>query len=193
MKVLALNGSPQRDGNTAASIGIVLAGLEKHGIETELVQVGGSLLHGCKACYACHMTKSGRCAVTSDPMNEWIEKMMTADGILLGSPVYFYDVSSEMIALIDRAGFVARGNDRMFKHKVGAALVVKRRTGAVHALDTLNHFFSSMQMFIVGGSNNLIADKAVGVENDAEGIRNMQILGENMALLLKMRNSFQYL
>ena len=191
MKVVAFNGSPRREGNTAASIGLVLAELEKQGIKTEMVQVGGGLLHGCTSCYSCHKTKSGRCAITSDSMNEWIEKMMTADGILLGSPVYFYDVSSEMIALIDRAGFVARGNDRMFKHKVGASIVVLRRIGAVHALDTMNHFFSTMQMFLVGGSNNVIADRGGNVADDAEGVRNMKMLGENMALMLKMRDAYK--
>lgn len=191
MKVVAFNGSPRRNGNTAASIRIVFDELEKHGIETELVQVGGELLHGCTSCFSCHKTKSGRCVVSSDSVNEWIGKMMDADGILLGSPVYFYDVSAEMIALIDRAGFVARGNDRMFKHKVGTSLVVMRRIGAVHALDTMNHFFSTMQMFIVGGSNNVIADRDGDVADDAEGVQNMKMLGANMALMLKMRNSYR--
>ena len=191
MKVVAFNGSPHKDGNTAASIRIVFGELEKQGIKTELIQVGGNLLHGCKACYSCHKTKSGRCAITTDPMNEWIGKMMEADGIILGSPVYFYDTTSEMVALIDRAGFVARGNDRMFKKKVGAAVVVLRRIGAVHTLDTLNHFFMTMQMFIVGGTNNAVADRGGNVENDEEGVRNMKVLGENMALLLKMRDSYE--
>lgn len=167
------------------------AELEKQGIETEIVQVGGELLHGCTSCFSCQKTKSGLCAVTSDRMNEWIGKMMEADGILLGSPVYLNDVTSEMIALIDRAGFVARSNGRMFKHKVGASVVAMRRVGAVHALDTMNHFFLIMQMFIVGGSNHVVADRDCDVNNDAEGLRNMRSLGANMALLLKMRNSYR--
>ena len=189
IKVIAFNGSPRKDGNTAAIIKLVFDELEKHDIETEFIQVGGELLRGCTSCYSCHKNKSKRCAITADYLNEWIEKIGTADGIILGSPVYFSDVTPEMKALIDRVGFVARANDRMFKQKAAAAIVAVRRNGAIHALDTMNHFFSAMQMFIVGGSNNVIANKIGDVENDAEGLQNMKTLGENMALLLKMMNS----
>ncbi len=186
MKVIAFNGSPRPNGNTAASIQIALNELEKHGIETELIQVGGVLVRGCTSCYHCYKNKVKKCTVTSDPLNEWIEKIIAADGIILGSPVYFNDVTAEMKALIDRAGFVARANGRMYKHKAGAAVVAVRRVGAVHALDTMLHFFLAMQMFIVGGSNTVIADTIGDVEKDGEGIRNMKTMGENMALLLKM-------
>ncbi len=191
MKVVAFNGSPRRDGNTAAIIKIVFAELEQHGIETEFVQVGGSLVRGCTSCYSCVQNKLTRCAVTDDSLNEWIEKMMAADGIILGSPVYFLDVTSEMKALIDRAGFVARANNRMFKQKAGAAVVAVRRNGAVHALGTMLNFFSAMQMFIVGGTNNVIADKIGDIEQDEEGLRSMRVLGDNMALLLKMMNAYR--
>lgn len=190
MKVVAFNGSPRKNGNTAAIIKIVFAQLEKHGIETELVQVGGVLKQGCTACNFCHKNKIKRCAITDDPLNDWIEKIMTADGIILGSPVYFNDVTSEMKALIDRAGYVGRANDRMYKHKIGAAIVAVRRNGAVHTIDTMLHFLLNMQTFIVGGSNNVIANKIGDVEKDVEGVQNMQMLGENMALLLKMTNSY---
>ena len=133
MKVVGFNGSPRKNGNTADSMRIIFGELEKRGIETELVQVGGCLLHGCAACYSCRKNKLQRCAITSDPVNEWIEKIIAADGIILGSPVYFNDVTSEMKALIDRAGFVARANERMYDQKAGAAFVTLRRTGAVHA------------------------------------------------------------
>ena len=190
MKVVAFNGSPRKNGNTAAIINVVFAELEKHGIETELVQVGGVLKQGCTACNSCYKNKSKSCAVTGDPLNDWIEKIIAADGIIFGSPVYFNDVTSEMKALIDRAGYVARANDRMYKHKVGAAVVAVRRNGAVHALDTMLHFFLNMQMFIVGGSNNVIANKIGDVEKDTEGLQSMKTLGENMALLLKTMNSY---
>ena len=190
MKVVAFNGSPRPNGNTATIIKLVFAELEKNGIETELVQVGGVLKQGCTACNFCHKNKTKSCVVTVDPLNDWIDKIMAADGIIFGSPVYFNDVTSEMKALIDRVGYVARANDRMYKHKVGAAVVAVRRNGAVHALDSMLHFFLNMQMFIVGGSNNVIANRIGDVEKDGEGLQNMRILGENMALLMKMVNFY---
>jgi Multimeric flavodoxin WrbA len=191
MKVVAFNGSPRPDGNTAAILKIALNELEQCGIETEIVQVGGTAIRGCTACYSCQKNKTRFCAVKSDPLNDWIEKMINADGIILGSPVYFHGVTSEMKALMDRTGFVANANGRMFRQKIGAAVVVLRRNGAISALDSMIHYLSAMQMFIVGGSNNVIASQVGDVEKDAEGIRNMRTLGENMALLLKMKNSYQ--
>ena len=191
MRVVAFNGSPRKNGNTAQIIKLAFAELEKQGIETELVQVGGVLKQGCTGCNYCHKHKSKGCVISSDPLNEWIETIAAADGIILGSPVYFNDVTSEMKALIDRAGYVARANDRMYKHKVGAAVVAVRRNGAVHALDTMFHFLSNMQMFIVGGSNNVIANRIGDVEKDTEGRQNMQTLGENMSLLLKAMNAYR--
>lgn len=191
MKVVAFNGSPRRDGNTAYILHLVLDGMKSRGIETEFIQVGGESIRGCSACYFCHDTRSTSCAITSDPVNEWIAKMMSADGIILGSPVYFNDVTTEMKALIDRAGFVARANDRMFRRKAGAAVVAVRRNGAVHALDTLVHFFSAMQMYIVGGSNNVIANKIGEAAQDEEGMQNMKTLSGNMALLLEMMEKYR--
>lgn len=190
MRVVAFNGSPRTHGNTAAIIKLVFSELEKQGIETELVQVGGILKQGCTGCNYCHKNKSAGCVIANDPLNEWIEKIAAADGIILGSPVYFNDVTSEMKAFIDRAGYVARANDRMYKHKIGAAVVAVRRNGAVHALDTMFHFLSSMQLFIVGGSNNVLANRIGDVEKDFEGLQNMQTLGINMALLLKALNAY---
>lgn len=190
MKVVAFNGSPRQKGNTAEIIKIVFEELEKQSITTELVQVGGTLLRGCTSCYGCYKNKTKRCVITDDPVNEWIEKMLSADGIIIGSPVYFYDMTSEMKALIDRAGFVGRSNGRMYKQKVGAAVAVMRRAGAVHALDSMTHFLSSMQMYIVGGTNHVMSDKIGDVIKDDEGVRSMKTLGQNMALLLKMRDAY---
>ncbi len=190
MKVVAFNGSPRKNGNTAKIIEVVFKELEQQNIETELVQVGGVLLRGCTSCYSCYKNKTKRCVITDDPVNEWIEKMLLADGIILASPVYFYDMTSEMKALIDRAGFVGRSNGRMYKQKVGAAVVALRRAGAVHALDSMSHFLSNMQMYIVGGTNHVLADQIGDVVKDDEGIRSMKTLGQNMALLLKMRDAY---
>src|SRR4030042_2363899 len=150
MKGIAFNGSPRRDGNTALVIGHVFGELEKHGIETELVQIADKTVRGCIACERCAVNKDRRCAVTDDAANECIEKMLGADGIILGSPSYFQDVTSQMKALIDRAGYVSRSNGRMFKKKVGASVVAARRSGAIHTLDTMDHFFLSGEMVIVG-------------------------------------------
>ncbi len=191
MKVVAFNGSARKDGNTAILVRHVFAELEKEGIETEMVQLAGRTIHGCIACGQCFKNKDQRCAVKDDIANDCIEKMLAADGIILASPTYFADVTSEMKALIDRAGYVARANDDMLKRKVGAAVVAVRRAGAIHAFDTMNHFFLISQMLIPGSSYwNVGIGRAKGeVEKDEEGLKTMQTLGQNMAWLLKKTNA----
>jgi multimeric flavodoxin WrbA len=184
MKVVAFNGSPRKDGNTSILIQHVFNELEKQGMETELVQLSEKELRGCIACYKCEENKDQHCAVKSDAANEYIEKMLGAEGIILGSPVYFNDVTSEMKALIDRAGFVSRANGRMFKNKVGAAVAAVRRAGAVHTLDTMNHFFLSGEMIIVGRSIGVGREKGE-VEKDEEGMQLVKSLGQRMGWLLK--------
>lgn len=187
MKVVAFNGSPRKGGNTAQLVEVVFQELQQAGIETELVEMAGTHPHGCIACEQCWQRQDRRCAVTSDPMNEWIGKMAEADGILLGSPTYFADVTTEMKALIDRAGFVAGANGDMFRRKVGATVVAVRRGGAIHAYDTINHFFLISQMIVPGSSywNLGIGLKPGDVQTDEEGLGTMRTLGQNMAWLLK--------
>ena len=191
MKVVAFNGSARKDGNTAILVRRVFSELENEGIETELVQLAGQPIHGCAACGQCFKNKDRRCAVNDDIVNSCIEKMLAADGIILASPTYFADLTSETKALIDRTGFVARANDDMFKRKVGAAVVAVRRAGAMHAFDSINHFFLISQMIIPGSSYwNIGVGRAKGeVERDEEGLRTMQTLGQNMAWLLKKINA----
>lgn len=184
MKVVALNGSPRKDGNSFILIKAVFRELEKEGIKTELLQLSEKEIRGCIACYKCRENRDQRCAVKTDAANEYIEKMAQADGILLGSPVYFTDVTAEMKALIDRAGFVSRANGGMYRNKVGAAVVALRRTGAIHTLDTLNHFFLSGEMIIVGRGIGMGRDKG-DVERDEEGMQAVKTLGQRMAWLLK--------
>ncbi|HOX45986.1 MAG TPA: flavodoxin family protein [Myxococcota bacterium] len=187
MRVVAWNGSARKDGNTAHLLRAVLQELEKAGIETELVQLAGQPLRGCTACYRCAERKDRRCAVTSDRLNEHIEKLLAADGILLGSPTYFTDVSAEMKALIDRAGMVGKFNGNAYRRKAGAAVVAVRRAGAMHAFDTLNHFFTIAEMIVPGASywNVGIGRNPGEVESDAEGMETMRCLGRNMAWLLE--------
>jgi multimeric flavodoxin WrbA len=186
MKVVAFNGSARKGGNTAQLVQVVFAELARAGMETEVVELAGTHPHGCIACGQCFARKDQRCAVTSDPLNTWIAKMVEADGIIFASPTYFADVSTEMKALIDRAGFVAKANGDLFRRKVGAPVVAVRRGGALHAVDTINHFFLISQMIIPGSSYwNFAVGREVGdVQQDAEGLRTMRTLGENMAWLL---------
>ena len=191
MKVVAFNGSPRKDGNTAILTNLVLKELEKEGIETELVQFHGINLHGCIACYQCFNNKDKHCAVKDDVLNLYIDKMLEADGIILATPTYFSDVTAELKALIDRAGMTATANGDMFTRKVGAAVVAVRRAGSMHAFDTINHFFFKGQMIVPGSCYwNMGIGRNIGdVESDEEGIRTMQILGRNMAWLLKKLHS----
>ena len=187
MKVVAINGSARKDGNTAILINYVFAELESEGIQTELIQLAGKKIRGCIACYKCWNNKDKQCSVKDDFANECIGKMTEADGIILGSPTYFSDVTTEMKALIDRAGFVSRANDFLFKHKVGAAVVAVRRAGATHVFDSINHLFLISQMIVPGSIYwNIGMGREKGeVEKDEEGIQPMKILGQNMAWLLK--------
>jgi multimeric flavodoxin WrbA len=186
MKVVAFNGSGRKDGNTAILLRVVLDELNKEGIETELIQLAGSPLPGCIACYKCFQNKDKKCAVTNDKLNEYLAKMMEADGIILGSPVYYADATAAIKALIERCGLVSTANGGLFTHKVGAAVAAVRRAGAIRTFDTLNHFFQYCQMFIVGSTywNVGIGRDPGQVKEDAEGIRTMENLGRNMAWLL---------
>jgi len=187
MKVVAFNGSGRKDGNTAILIGHAFKPLEESGIETEMVQLAGNAIRGCIACYKCRETQDGRCAITGDIVNDCIARMVEADGIILGSPTYFADVSAEMKALIDRAGFVTRGSGNVLRRKVGAAIIAVRRGGEIHAFDTINHFFLISQMIVPGSSywNFGMGMHPGDVENDAEGVETMTTLGENIAWLLQ--------
>lgn len=187
MKVVAFNGSARKDGNTAILVRQVFAELEKEGIETEMVQFAGQTIRGCIACRGCFKNKDQRCVIETDIVNDCIAKMVAADGILLASPTYFADVSTEMKALIDRAGYVAKANAEMFRRKVGAAIVAVRRGGEIHAFDSMNHFFLISQMIIPGSCywNMGFGLNQGEVEQDEEGLRTMQLLGQNMAWLLK--------
>jgi len=190
MKVVAFNGSPRKEGNTSLSIKTVFEELEKEGLETELVQLGGANIRGCRACYKCFENKNLKC-IQKDDLNGFIEKMIGADGIIIGSPTYFANVSTEVKALIDRAGLVSRANDYLLKRKVGAAVVAARRAGATHVYSSINYFFGISQMIIPCSSYwNLAYGRNPGeVLNDEEGMATFRDLGRNMAWLLKKIHS----
>ncbi|HZL53806.1 MAG TPA: flavodoxin family protein [Terracidiphilus sp.] len=186
-KVVAFDGSARKGGNTSILLKYVLKELENEGIETELIEMSGTKIHGCLACRECSKRKGHRCGQTGDMGNAYIEKMEQADGILLGTPTYVADISPEIKALMDRACLVSKANGGMFQRKVGAAVVAVRRAGAIHAFDALNHFFLLSEMIVPGSSywNIGIGLEAGDVERDEEGIRTMRVLGQNMAWLLK--------
>ncbi|HNW52194.1 MAG TPA: flavodoxin family protein [Prolixibacteraceae bacterium] len=191
MKVVAFNGSPRKEGNTSILIHTVFDVLNEQGIDTELVPIGNKAIHGCTACRKCSEFKDQKCHIKNDLLNECIAKMVEADGIIIASPVYFADVNTETKALIDVAGCVTRANGHSLARKVGAGIVVARRAGLVHSLDSINNFFLINQMIVPGSSYwNVAFGNAPGeVLNDTEGIQIMKKLGENMAWLLKKINS----
>ena len=191
MKVVAFNGSPRKGGNTSILLAQVLEELKKEGVETELVELAGKNVQGCVACFKCFDHKNRQCAVKNDDLNECVEKMLAADGILLGSPTYFADVCAKLKALIERAGMVARANDDMFKRKAGAGVVAARRAGSVHTFDSINHFFLIGQMIIPGSIywNMGIGREPGAVRSDEEGMQIMAALGRNMAWLLRKLNA----
>lgn len=187
MKVVAVCGSARKKGNTSLLIQAVFEPLMESGIECELIELAGKNIRGCTACGKCTAKRDGKCWGRRDDGNDVIERMASADGLILGSPVYFADVSSEIKAIMDRAGYVGRAKREMFARKPGAAVVAVRRAGAIHTFDTLNHFFSIAEMVTVGSSywNIGIGRERGDVEGDAEGMRTMRRLGENMAWLLE--------
>ena len=150
MKVVAINGSPRKNGNTALLIQEIFKMLENEGIETELIQLGNKKVHGCTACGICKEKKDGKCHIKNDALNQCIEKMVEADGAIIGSPVYFADVTTEIKALIDVAAYVTRASGHLLKRKVGAAVIAVRRGGALHAFESINNFFLINQMIVPG-------------------------------------------
>jgi len=187
MKVVGINSSPRKESNTALLIGYVFEELNREGIETELIQIGGRRISGCRACYKCFQNADRHCSIKTDVVNACIDKMAEADGIVLGSPTYFSNVNAEMKALIDRSGLVSTANGGMYQHKVGAAVTAVRRAGALPTYDAMNHFFLYSQMFVAGSTywNLGIGMNPGDVEKDEEGVRTMRNLGRNMAWLLE--------
>jgi multimeric flavodoxin WrbA len=187
MKVVAFNGSPRKHGNTQQAIELVFEELKKENIATELISIGGKPLHGCTACYECFSRKDRQCVITNDNLNSYLARMIEADGIIIGSPVYFSNMTPEVKALIDRVGLVARANDNMLRRKVGAAVVVVRRAGATFTFSAINFFFFISEMIVPGSTYwNLAIGREPGeIQGDEEGLTTFRRLGQNMAWLLK--------
>jgi multimeric flavodoxin WrbA len=189
MKVVAINGSPHKEGNTYHALKMVGSKLEENGIGMEIIHIGDKAVRGCIACGKCGKSRDEKCSITTDPLNEWIQKMKDADGIILASPVYYSGIPGTMKCFLDRAFYVSGSNGGLFRHKAGAALVAVRRTGGSSTLDSLNHYLTYSEM-ILATSNywNVIHGRIPGeVEEDLEGKQVMEVVGNNLSWLLKMR------
>ena len=187
MKAIAINGSPRSGGNTEIMLKKVLEPLEAAGWSTEYLRIGGKPVRGCTACLKCFEKQNGRCSIERDDMNKYLEKIYAADAVILGSPTFFADVTPELKALIDRAGFVALANGGILKGKIGAAVVAARRGGATHVFDTINHLFFLSSMIVPGSIywNFGIGRDKGEVLGDDEAMRNMNHLGRAIAWLGK--------
>jgi len=189
MKVVAVNGSARKGGNTATLIENVFEPLRSAGHECELIELSRKDIRGCTACGTCREKGDGRCWGRTDDGNAVIDALFSADAILLGSPTYFADITSELKAIIDRAGYVAKGRTggNPLARKPAAAVIAARRGGAIHAFDSINHFFLISEMLVVGSSywNVGVGGPKGAVEQDAEGLGTMGTLGANMAWLME--------
>lgn len=191
MKVVAFNGSPRKDGNTASLIWAVFEELAMHDIEVEMIQLAEQYIHPCTSCLKCAKSDDKRCVIKDDILNDCVNKMIEADGIIFGSPVYFADVTGQMKNLIDRAGMVSASNAAAFRRKVGAGVVAARRAGAIHAYFSIISLFLMREMIIPGANywNIGYGGDVDEVMQDETALKNMQILGRNMAWLLKRTRS----
>lgn len=190
MKVVAINGSPKAEGNTYHALKLVTDELESQGICTEIVHVGNKSIRGCVACGGCAKNKNERCVI-DDEVNEIIQKMKAADGIIIGSPVYYASIAGTMKCFLDRSFYTASANGGLFRHKVGASVVAVRRSGEVATFDHLNHYFTLGEMFLASSNYwNVIHGRMPGeVLQDEEGVQIMRVLGKNMGYLLKQLNN----
>lgn len=188
MKVVAFNGSPKANGNTGAAIEMVAEELRKERIEVEVIQVGNKEIRGCIACNGCVRNKDERCVLKDEHVNEWIQKMKDADGIILGSPVHYSALGATMKAFLDRAFYVTSVNGSMLRHKVGASLVAVRRSGGLPTFNQLNNYINYSEMLMPTSNYwNVIHGTVPGeTVGDMEGQQIMRVLGKNMAWTMKL-------
>jgi len=191
MKVIAVNGSPNKDGNTFHALNMVGNEIKAGGIGFEILHIGHKMIHGCIACSKCAINKDKKCSIKTDDLNKWIPKIEEADGIILGAPVYYSGIPGTMKSFLDRLFYVSGSNGNLFRQKVAAAVVAVRRTGGSSALDSLNHYLTYSEMIIATSNywNVIHGRKAAEVIQDSEGVQIMRLLGKNMTWLLKMKEA----
>lgn len=190
MKVVIFNGSPRPHGNTARVIGKICEKMKEYGVDTEAIQVGSHVIHGCRGCGWCRKSLCGKCVIEEDPVNLWIDKMIRADGILLASPIYFSGITGQMKSFLDRAFYVAWANGGSFRHKTGASFTVVRRAGGIQGYEQLNHYLSYSEMLIASGNYwpVVYGSRPGEIEKDEEGLQIIDCLAENMIYLMKMKD-----
>lgn len=175
-----LNGSPHKNGTTFRALSEIATILNENGIETEIVTVGDKKVHGCMACGGC--AKAGKC-VFDDIVNELVEKLTFADGLIVGSPVYFAGANGTLLSILDRMFY----NRKNFAYKPAAAVAVARRAGTTATLDMINKYFLISKMPVVSSQywNMVFGSNGEQAEEDKEGLQTMRTLGKNMAWMLK--------
>ena len=189
MRVIALNGSPNAKGGTYLSLKTVCDVLQKQGIETEIVHIGNQLFHGCRGCGVCFSKKNAMCVVNDDSFNNIASTIFKADGLLLGSPVHFAGIGGVLKTFLDRLFYVSHANGNLFFQKVGAAVAAVRRSGGVATVDTMNHYFQFSEMLMPSSNywNVIHGNGGDDVLKDTEGMQVLNLLGENMAWMLRLR------
>ena len=190
MKVVAINGSPRKGGNTEIMLNAVLEPIKAAGVETKIIQVGGQNIHGCRGCWACQKLLNRKCAFNDDIVNDILEDLFSADAIIWGTPSYYSNMTPELKALIDRAGIVASANGKLFRHKVGAAVIAERRGGGSFIQASIHEMMLMSEMIIPGSTYwNFGFGRDKGeISADAEAMANMKNLGENILMLIQKLN-----
>jgi multimeric flavodoxin WrbA len=191
MKVIAINGSPKKEGNTWHALNLVGHELMAQGIEFEILHIGHKNIHGCTACGKCAENRDEQCSIKNDGLNTVIPTIKAADGIIIASPVYYSGIAGTMKCFLDRLFYVSGANGNLMKHKVAAAVVAVRRSGGSSTLDALYHYLTYAEMLVATGNYwNVIHGRSPGeVLQDGEGAQVMRVLGRNMAWLLKMKEA----
>ncbi len=192
MKVLLFNGSPHKYGCTYTALEEIAKTLKEEGIDSEIYQIGIKSITPCRGCFAC--AKIGRCVISDDDVNNFVEKCKDFDGFVFGSPVHYGSACGGITAFLDRAFFVNfTGGKKVFEHKPGAAIASARRSGTTATLDQLNKYFAITEMPMISGRywNMVHGASADEVKQDEEGMQNMRILARNMAWFLKLKEAGQ--
>lgn len=190
MKVVAFNGSPKKEGNTYHAIQLAAKQLEAQGISVDIIHVGNKVIRGCMACGQCAKNKNEQC-IYKDEVNDWIQEMKAADGIIIASPTHYAGIGGTMKSFLDRAFYVTGMNGGMLRHKVGASIVAVRRSGGIPTFTQLNNFLSYAEMMMPTSNYwHVIHGTQPGEAlEDTEGVQIMEILGNNMAMMLKQREA----
>ncbi|KAA6347778.1 2-amino-4-deoxychorismate dehydrogenase [termite gut metagenome] len=180
-RVIALNGSPNEQGNTAYALSLIGEELEKENIGFEIIHIGDKRIRGCMGCYRCF--EAGGCVYITEQEQVWLDKMKRADAIVLASPVYFGGIAGTMKSFLDRIFFAY---SQEFRNKIGVSVVTARRSGASVTFASLNQYFTISQMIVPSSVywNNIHATVNAEIAEDKEGVRIMQMLGKNVATCL---------